>query len=407
MKPENDATLPLGGRIADNIVYFARLLREAGLRPSPASVNVAIEAVQAIGIETRADFHAALRATLITRHEDDPVFDEAFRAFWRRRDLAANVIAIAPPEDFLPKMRKAGEARVLGALLSNREEEPPTREKPRIEVDYIGTTSESEVFRRMDFALMTAEELSDARRAIANLVMPIDEVQTRRFRSSSIPVKIDARAIMRHAIRNGGSIMLPRYREQKTVQPPLVILADISGSMSQYTRVLLHFMHTLAEKRRRVHAFLFGTRLTNITRQLRGRDPDLAVAACYDIVTDWASGTRIGETLKEFNRHWSRRVLGQGAGVLLITDGLERDDAALLEREMDRLHRSCRKLIWLNPLLRYEEFEARAGGLRAILPHVDQLRPVHNLEALADLVAALRGSVTRVSGDPRRILPAG
>jgi uncharacterized protein len=207
-------------------------------------------------------------------------------------------------------------------------------------------------------------------------------------------------------MRTGGTLILPRYREPKTIHPPLVVLADISGSMSQYTRIFLHFLHALGEHRRRVHAFLFGTRLSNVTRQMRHRDPDLAVEACSQTVSDWSGGTRIGETLKEFNRLWSRRVLGQGAVVLLITDGLEREDTDLLETEMDRLHRSCRRLVWLNPLLRFEGFEARARGVRAMLPHVDELRPVHNLEAMADLVAALSGEAPRGAGDPRRFLPA-
>ncbi len=173
--------------------------------------------------------------------------------------------------------------------------------------------------------------------------------------------------------------------------------------MSQYTRIFLHFLHVLTEKRRRVHAFLFGTQLTNVTRQMKARDPDRAIDECAGAVKDWSGGTRIGEALHEFNRLWSRRVLGQGAMVLLITDGLERDEVSELAREMDRLHRSCRRLIWLNPLLRFEGFEARARGVRAMLPHVDEFRAVHNLQAIADLVAALSESRCRDS-DPRRFM---
>jgi uncharacterized protein with von Willebrand factor type A (vWA) domain len=184
-----------------------------------------------------------------------------------------------------------------------------------------------------------------------------------------------------------------------------VVLADISGSMSQYTRIFLHFLHALTDRRRRVHTFLFGTRLTNVTRQMRQRDPDEAVEECTRAVEDWSGGTRIGETLREFNRLWSRRVLGQGAIVLLITDGLEREGIETLEAEMDRLHRSCRRLIWLNPLLRFAGFEARARGVRVMLPHVDELRAVHNLEAISDLVAALSRNGA-AAADPRRFLAA-
>lgn len=404
-----DSTLAQDGRLADNIVHFARVLRKAGLRIGPAAVTDAIEAVQAIGIGEREEFYTALHATLVKRHEDDAVFDEAFRLFWRSRDLVGKMIALMSPvvaRQEEREKRKAGETRVSDALFGEREDQRPLRDEPDVEIDARFTASGSEILRRTDFAQMTTVELAEAKRTISNLVLPVDEVRTRRFRRSNRPVAIDARATMRHAMRTGGTLILPRYREPKTIHPPLVVLADISGSMSQYTRIFLHFLHALGEHRRRVHAFLFGTRLSNVTRQMRHRDPDLAVEACSQTVSDWSGGTRIGETLKEFNRLWSRRVLGQGAVVLLITDGLEREDTDLLQTEMDRLHRSCRRLVWLNPLLRFEGFEARARGVRAMLPHVDELRPVHNLEAMADLVAALSGEAPRGAGDPRRFLPA-
>ncbi|MGJ7038200.1 uncharacterized protein with von Willebrand factor type A (vWA) domain [Shinella sp. BE166] len=407
MAAESDVSSAVDGRLADNIVFFARVLRKAGLRIGPAAVTDAIEAVQAIGIGDREEFYTALHATLVKRHEDDAVFDEAFRLFWRARDLVAKMIALMSPvvtRHEEREKRKAGETRVSDALFGRQEQR--LRDEPDIEIDARFTASGSEVLRRTDFAQMTAAELAGAKRAISNLVLPMDEVRTRRFRRSTRPVVIDARATMRHAMRTGGALILPRHREPKTAHPPLVVLADISGSMSQYTRIFLHFLHALAEHRRRMHAFLFGTRLSNVTRPMRHRDPDLAVEACSQTVSDWSGGTRIGETLKEFNRLWSRRVLGQGAVVLLITDGLEREGIELLETEMDRLHRSCRRLIWLNPLLRFEGFEARARGVRAMLPHVDDLRPVHNLDAMADLVAALSGAAPRGAGDPRRFLPA-
>lgn len=407
-----DNSLPgnaFDGRLADNIVFFARVLRKAGLRIGPAAVTDAIEAVQAIGIGEREEFYTALHATLVKRHEDDAVFDEAFRLFWRSRDLVGKMIALMSPvvrREEEREKRKAGETRVSDALFGGRQDERRLRDEPDIEIDARFTASGSEVLRKTDFAQMSAVELAAAKRAIANLVLPLDEVRTRRFRRSTRPVVIDARATMRHAMRTGGALILPRHRKPKTVHPPLVVLADISGSMSQYTRIFLHFLHALSEHRHRLHAFLFGTRLSNVTRQMRHRDPDVAVEACSQSVSDWSGGTRIGETLKEFNRLWSRRVLGQGAVVLLITDGLEREGIDLLEKEMDRLQRSCRRLVWLNPLLRFEGFEARARGVRAMLPHVDELRPVHNLEAMADLVAALSGEAPRGTGDPRRFLPA-
>ena len=197
------------------------------------------------------------------------------------------------------------------------------------------------------------------------------------------------RRTLRASMKAGGAVIDLKYLGPRTRMPPLVALLDISGSMSQYTRLFLHFLHTVTDARKRVATFLFGTRLTNVTRALKARDPDEALAACSANVLDWSGGTRIGTSLAAFNKLWARRVLTQGAVVLLITDGLERDPGDRLAFEMDRLHRSCRRLIWLNPLLRFEGFEARAGGIRAMLPHVDDLRPMHNLESMESLCRAL------------------
>ena len=394
------------GRMADNIVYFARALRKAGLRVGPASVKDAIEAVLAAGIGSRDDFYWTLHAVLVSRREDHATFDEAFRLFWKSRELIEKMLAMfspVAPDNRERQKPRAAENRVGRALFEGHEKSQPLSEVPEIEIDARFTVSGNEVLRGKDFAQMSAEELLAARRAITELKLPFDRVATRRFRPDHQGSRIDPRAMMRAASRAGGGLILPKFRSRREVHPPLVVLADISGSMSQYTRIFLHFLHALGEKRRRVHAFVFGTRLTNVTRQMRHRDPDQALSDCSAAVKDWSGGTRIGAALAGFNRLWSRRVLGQGAIVLLISDGLERDDVAGLSEEMERLHKSCRRLIWLNPLLRFDGFEARARGVRAMLPHVDEFRPVHNLDALADLVASLdrksRGDV-----DPRRWL---
>ena len=398
----SDAAKP-DGRIADNIVYFARALRKAGMRVGPASVMDAIEAVLAAGIGDRDDFYWTLHAVLVSRHEDHATFDEAFRLFWKSRELIEKMLAmfspVAPDHKERQKPR-AAENRVTQAMFEGHEKNQPPREVPDIDIDARFTVSGNEMLRGKDFAQMSAAEIADAKREIAALRLPFDTVRTRRFRADPHGRRIDPRAMMRQASRTGGELILPKFRSAREVHPPLVVLADISGSMSQYTRIFLHFLHALTEKRRRVHTFVFGTRLTNLTRQMRHRDPDDALADCSAAVQDWSGGTRIGDTLHEFNRLWSRRVLGQGAVVLLITDGLERDDVAGLSEEMERLRKSCRRLIWLNPLLRFDGFEPRARGVKAMLPHVDEFRAVHNLNALADLCASLDKSSAR-NVDPR------
>ncbi|MGN6551194.1 MAG: vWA domain-containing protein [Pararhizobium sp.] len=396
------------GRLADNIVHFARTLRKAGMRVGPAAVRDAIEAVEAAGIGSREDFYWTLHAVFVSRHEDHVLFDEAFRLFWRSHDLIEKMIAMFSPVAMENRQReklKAGETRVAQALFEGHEKSRPPEEKPEIEVDARYSSSGNEVLRRRDFAQMTAAEIAEAKKVLAELVLPADRVTTRRYRPSNRVGPIDPRATMRGAMRTGGALILPKFRKRREVHPPLVVLADISGSMSQYTRIFLHFLHVLTEKRRRVHTFLFGTRLTNVTRQMRNRDPDQALDECSAAVDDWSGGTRIGWAIDVFNRRWSRRVLSQGAVVIIITDGLERESIAELGAAMDRLHHSCRRFIWLNPLLRFEGFEARARGVRAMLPHVDEIRAVHNLEAMADLVAALGAAGAR-DADPRRLLAA-
>ena len=394
------------GRLVNNIVYFARVLRKAGLKVGPATVRDAVEAVQIAGIGSREEFYWVLHSVFVKRREDHEVFDQAFRLFWRTRDLVEKMIAMFSPVAMENKQReklKAGETRVSQALFEGHEKKRPPEDKPMIDIDARESISGNEVLRQQDFAQMTAFELNEAKNAIASLMLPFDQVETRRYKPSSTPKRIDPRATMRAAMRTGGDLILPRFRKRRKVHPPLVIIADISGSMSQYTRIFLHFMHVISEKRRGVHTFLFGTRLTNITRQMRNKDPDEAVDQCTGAVKDWSGGTRIGEALRLFNRQWSRRVLGQGAVVILITDGLERDSSDELDEEMERLHRSCRRLIWLNPLLRFDGFEARARGVRTMLAHVDEFRPVHNIEAMADLVSAL-GDRDAAKADPRRYL---
>jgi uncharacterized protein with von Willebrand factor type A (vWA) domain len=397
------------GRIADNIVYFGRALRKAGLPVGPAVVIDAIRAVEAAGIASRDDFYWTLHSVFVSKREHRAVFHEAFELFWRERGLLDKMLAmlspVAPPRPAEPEKPRPGEARVRDAFAPDTRREA---EKPQLELEAELTVSAREVLQRKDFAQMSAAEIAAAKRALAALALPSDRLKTRRLKAAAHG-RIDARRTLRASLKVGGDIIMPAFRARAEIEPPIVALCDISGSMSQYSRLMLHFLHALSE-RRKVHSFLFGTRLTNVTRQLRLKDPDEALASCSDAVLDWSGGTRIAAALKRFNRDWSRRVLGQGATVLLITDGLEREagdgeDAADLSAEMDRLHRSSRRLVWLNPLLRFDGFQARAGGVRKMLPHVDEFRSVHSLEAIGALVAALSERPSS-DADPRRFLAA-
>jgi uncharacterized protein with von Willebrand factor type A (vWA) domain len=392
------------GRLAENIAYFARALRTAGLPVGPGAVIDAIGAVEAAHIGTRQDFYWTLHAIFVKKHEESLVFDQAFRIFWRRRALMEKLIAalspIAPGEARPEEKPRPGEERVAAAFPTGTRE-PPAPKKP-MEFTAQLTVSDHERLATRDFAQMTTAEIASAKRLIAQLTLPQDKVATRRWRPDRRGTRIDARASFRKALGTGGLFVDLARRELREKHPPVVALLDISGSMADYSRLFLHFLHALAEKRR-VQSFVFGTRLTNITHALTRRDPDEALARASALVQDWEGGTRIAASVDAFNRLWSRRVLGQGAVVLLFTDGLERDVTPELGRAMDRLHRSCRRLVWLNPLLRYEGFEAKATGIRAMLPHVDEFRTLHNLSAMTALVEALSAGGSR-DAHPRRWL---
>jgi uncharacterized protein with von Willebrand factor type A (vWA) domain len=378
------------GRLAENIVYFARALRAAGIPVGPGAVLDGLEAVKAAGVGTRDDFYWTLHAVFVKRHEHSVLFDQAFRIFFRRRgyidQLMAMLLPQAPPTE--PHAPQAGATRVHEALFSGLDDK--LKKEQEIEFDARMTVSDREILQRKDFAQMTSAEIAAAKEAMKKLVMPFAQVRTRRLKPHVRGRLIDIRRTLRASMKVGGDFIDLRFIGPKRKPPPIVALLDISGSMSQYSRIFLHFLHALTEKRRRVSTFLFGTRLTNVTRALRERDPDDALAACSACVADWSGGTRIASSLRAFNKLWARRVLTQGAIVLLITDGLERDADDTLAFEIDRLHRSCRSLVWLNPLLRFEGFEARARGIKTMLPYVDEFRPIHNLESIAALVADLQ-----------------
>ena len=392
------------GKLAENVMHFARVLRSAGLPVGPGKVLDALAALEIAGVERRDDFYWTLAAVFVDRREQFEIFDQAFHIFWRDPKLLERVMSLFLPQvhgrvqDEQPEMSN----RLAEALLP-REKPGESPEAPQeIELDATFTVSDREVLQRADFESMTNEELAQAKKLIANLRLPIPEVRTRRLVSDARGRRVDLRATLRASLRTGADIIPLRRRSPESRHPPLVVLCDISGSMSRYSRMFLHFLHAITNDRDRVHTFVFGTRLTNITRHLRHRDVDVALAGVSAAVADWSGGTRIGSSIKEFNLRWSRRVLGQNAVLLLITDGLDRDLGKDLGPEMERLHKSCRKLIWLNPLLRYEGFEPRPLGVRVMLPHVDAFLPAHNIDSLIALGRALSAGRPESGAAPAR-----
>lgn len=384
------------GKFIANIMHFGRCLRAAGLPVGPGKVLEAIRAVEAIGIGTREDFYWTLHAVFVNRRDQRELFDQAFHIFWRKPDLLEKMMQLLLPTietDEAPDPNEVNRrlSEALGPQKQPGQGEAPedSDEPPPIELDATLTFSEREILQSKDFEDMSADEIERAKRLIRDMRLPIMTVPTRRFAPDDHGLRVDLRKTLRRSLRGGGAtIDLARKRRIKR-HPPLVMLADISGSMDRYSRMLLHFMHAVTNDRDRVHSFVFGTRLTNITRQLRQKDVDVALEKVGALVQDWSGGTRIGHCLDDFNRSWSRRVLGQGAIVLLITDGLDRDAGEGLDASMERLHKSCRRLIWLNPLMRFDGYAPTAMGARAMIDHVDDFRTVHNLSSLNELTSVL------------------
>jgi uncharacterized protein with von Willebrand factor type A (vWA) domain len=377
------------GRLPLNVMHFARLLRRAGVPVGPPAMLAAQEALTLVDLGSRTEVRTALFATLIRRHEHADLFDQAFAMFWRDPEAAKAAAALAMLGGHAPPPERAppGSRRLAEASQAPRERRREEQEEQR--VDMALTVSERERLQTMDFEAMSAADIAEAKAEIRKLVLPLDEKPTRRRRPDPAGPHVDLRETLRKSTRHGGEILEIAASRRVTRPPPLVVLCDISGSMSRYAPILLHFLHAVANDRDRVSTFLFGTRLTNITRQLRHRDPEVAFQLVAHAVPDWSGGTRIGETLARFNRVWARRVLGQGAVVLLITDGLDREGARGLAQAMERLHKSSARLVWLNPLLRWTGFEPKSQGIRAMLPHVDEFRPVHNLASLRALIESL------------------
>ena len=392
------------GKMLDNLVHFCRALREAGLPVGPGQISEAVRALLAAGVLDRRDFYWVLHACLVSRVGHMQVFGQLFRLFWRDPRYHEHMMSL-----LLPSMRgvsperqaEAAARRAAEALLGTAPETGSSgQDDPDGEVEFAWDASETvsgrERLQTLDFEQMSNSEMAEANRLLAGFSLPVAPVRSRRRLGDRRGRLVDWRATMRAAIRQGGEIRSMARQGRRQRWPSLVAICDISGSMSVYSRTVLRFLHAVAGRRgdgwSRVHAFTLGTRLTNITRQMQIGDVDTALAAAGNEARDWDGGTRIGECIARFNRDWSRRVMGHGALVLLITDGLDSGPADLLAAEMSRLRRSARRLIWINPLLRWDGFQPKATGIAGMLPHVDCFRSAHNMNALAELADAVSRS---------------
>lgn len=386
MSEANDSTT--SGNLLSNCVLFGRMLRALGVEITPTQVVDLVDSLHYVNIGSRQDFKNSARTVLISRREHLPLFDEAFDLFWQARGKTA--LLQLDLSELLQKQEKQQQEEVYRRTpATEHDKQSLPEEEP--EEERVLTYSDLEILRQKDFSRLDEEEMAAVRRLMLQTQWQLEPRRTRRTVRAAQGAILDLRRTIRQNLRHGGELLHLARKERKRKRRPVVLICDISGSMERYSRVLLQFIYVVTSRLDRVESFVFSTRLTRITRELRRSNIDEALREASAVVHDWAGGTRIGESIRTFNYDWARRVLGQGAIVMIISDGWDRGDVTLLEREMDRLHRSCHRLIWLNPLLGAADYQPLVRGIKAALPHVDDFLPVHNLaslEQLADLLAA-------------------
>lgn len=388
-----------GGFLAANVLTFCRTLRHAGMPVGTGQVLDALKAAAMVGVERRDDLYYALKSVLVNEPAHFALFGQAFHVYFRNQQLLRRTAALAVPDE-----EADGRRADPGALRRLLEALDPAAGDQRSGssggADRSLTWSREERLKRKDFAQMSLAEQRAARELLDREIELFRPVKVRRFRAAATGNRYDLRRTMQLMTRSSGQLIQLARKRRRESPPVIVLLCDISGSMSAYSRIFLHFAHALQAVNPRVRSFVFGTRLTNISHRLEDSDVDRALALVASDVRDWDGGTRIADSLQRFNVDWGRRVLAQNAVVVLLTDGLERGSDADLAFQTARLRRSCRRLVWLNPVLRYDEFEPRATGIRAMLPQVDYFLPAHNVDGLATLCAVLRGEPSLSRGGP-------
>ena len=390
-----------------NLILFGRLLRALGMDVNPGRMIDLVHALEHVNLARKADFYFTARSLLVHDREDLPLFDQAFELFWRAPREKTLFSELFQPGTETPR----DEPLVATAELEKVEQDSdPNEADDEVQeiIEITRTYSTRELLYHKDFGELTQDEMQAVKWFMAQMVWELGLRRTRRQRPGR-GQRLDLRRSLRRNLRYGGELIEWPSRQFKYKPRPLIVIADISGSMERYTRLLLHFIYGLAKKlEQQVEAFVFSTHLTRITRQLRNKEIDRALEEVSYEVSDWSGGTRIGDSLKTFNFEWGRRVLGRGAIVLLISDGWDRGDPELLRKEIGRLQRSCHRLIWLNPLLGSAQYEPLTRGMQAALPYIDDFLPVHNLASLEDLATHLQNLTAEKRPSRRQqLLPSG
>lgn len=386
----------LNTSLPESITSFGRLLRAGGVKVGTAEIINAIEAVELVGVAEKDLFKWALQGTLITKHESVPFFDWAFDIFWQdpgRTGKAAVLLKKLAARKALTGTRSAPTARQphTTARASAKGWGKPSDRDDGSGVSHTGAYSADESLKQKHFEQFTEDDMRMAVEFLKQAKFNSGMRSSRRYTPGHRQIRLDLqKTIRKNALQNRDFIKLA-WKQRKLKPRPVVILSDISGSMERYSRILLHFMHTLSRQIKTMEAFTFGTRLTRITHQIRSGDIEVAMGRISADVKDWNGGTRMGAALETFNRFWARRTLGNGAIVILISDGWDTGNNELLKSEMGRLQRSCHRLIWLNPNIGYDTFEPLTRGVLTLLPFADEFLPVHNLQSLLDLSRVLAG----------------
>ncbi len=393
-------TLNEKGKIVDNILFFSRILRNAGIQVGPSQIINAVKAINFIGIKSRNDFYYVFKTCLINQKSNIFIFDQAFDIVFNKTKSISGINSdINSVEEKLNKeknnekneiSKRIGETLFPDNILSKKN---TIISEDNIISNHKASYSQKERLNHLDFEAMDNSEILLAKIAISKLKIKSKKIKSRRYNSKKNGKYIDLKKTFQKTIRNGTSSIALSFKNNKLESPPIVVICDISGSMSNYSRMFLHFMHAIMDKKKRISTFLFGTRLSNITRYLKYYDIDIALNNVSENVVDWSGGTRIGECLKDYNKFWAKRVQTGNSVVLIITDGLDRGSNNILGAEMERLKKTCKKIIWLNPLMRYEKYQTLATGAATMQKYVDKMKKIHNLQSMLEITSELNEDI--------------